>query len=36
LVDKDNIFIRKFPAEKAADFLSKIREVTGVLFDTKG
>jgi flagellar protein FlaG len=47
-VDKDNIFfvsihekgthrfIRRFPAEKAADFLPKMREVTGVLFDTKG
>ena len=47
-VDKDDIFfvsiheketnrfIRRFPAEKAEDFLSKMREVTGVLFDTKG
>jgi len=47
-VDKDEIFyvsviesetskmIRRFPAEKAADFLPKINEVTGMLFDTKG
>jgi flagellar protein FlaG len=47
-VDKDNVFyvsiheketdkfLRRFPAEKAEDFLSKMREVTGVLFDTVG
>ena len=47
-VDKDDIFyvsviesetskmIRRFPAEKAAEFLPKITEVAGMLFDTKG
>ncbi len=47
-VDNDDIFyvsviesetskmIRRFPAEKAADFLPKMQEVTGMLFDTKG
>ncbi|MDF1874576.1 flagellar protein FlaG [Sulfurimonas sp. SAG-AH-194-I05] len=47
-VDPDDIFyvsviesetskmIRRFPAEKAADFLPKMLEVTGILFDTKG
>ena len=47
-VDPDDIFyvsviesetskmIRRFPAEKAADFLPKMLEVTGMLFDTKG
>jgi flagellar protein FlaG len=47
-VDRDDIFfisvietqsnkmIRRFPAEKAADFLPKMKEVTGILFDTKG
>ncbi len=47
-VDNDDIFyvsviesetskmIRRFPAEKAADFLPKMLEVTGMLFDTKG
>ena len=47
-VDTDDIFyvsvvetetskmIRRFPAEKAADFLPKMLEVTGMLFDTKG
>lgn len=47
-VDRDDIFyvsviesetskmIRRFPAEKAADFLPKMQEVTGILFDTKG
>jgi len=47
-VDKDDIFyvaaidaktnkvIRRFPAEKARDFLPKMREVTGMLFDHKG
>ncbi len=28
--------IRRFPAEKAADFLPKMQEVTGILFDSKG
>ena len=28
--------IRRFPAEQAADFLPKMQEVTGMLFDTKG
>lgn len=47
-VDMDDIFyvsviesetskmIRRFPAEKAADFLPKMQEVTGMLFDSKG
>ena len=47
-VDSDDIFyvsviesetskmIRRFPAEQAADFLPKMQEVTGMLFDTKG
>jgi len=47
-VDSENIFfvsviesetsklIRRFPAEQAADFLPKMQEVTGMLFDTKG
>ena len=47
-VDKDNIFfvsvretesqrlIRRFPAEQATDFLPKMQEVTGMLFDIKG
>jgi len=47
-VDKDDIFfvavidtetnqmIRRFPAEKAVSFLSKMQEVTGILFDSKG
>lgn len=47
-VDNDDVFyvsviesetskmIRRFPAEKAADFLPKMLEVTGILFDTKG
>lgn len=28
--------LRRFPAEQAADFLPKMQEVTGMLFDTKG
>ncbi len=28
--------IRRFPAEEAADFLPKMQEVTGILFDTRG
>jgi len=47
-VDKDEIFyvsviesdtskmIRRFPAEKAQEFLPKINEVTGLLYDVKG
>jgi flagellar protein FlaG len=47
-VDRDDIFyvsvieeqshkmIRRFPAEKAAEFLPKMQEVTGILFDSKG
>jgi flagellar protein FlaG len=47
-VDKDDVFyvavsdvktdrlIRRFPAEQAQDFLPKMQEVTGMLFDTKG
>ncbi|NPA58912.1 MAG: flagellar protein FlaG [Epsilonproteobacteria bacterium] len=47
-VDLDDIFyvsvvesetskmIRRFPAEKAADFLPKMQELTGMLFDSKG
>ncbi|MDQ7045362.1 MAG: flagellar protein FlaG [Sulfurimonas sp.] len=28
--------LRRFPAEQAADFLPKMQEVTGILFDTHG
>jgi len=47
-VDKNDIFyvsvidqktdkmIRRWPAEKAMQFLPKMREVTGILFDSKG
>jgi flagellar protein FlaG len=47
-VDSQNVFyvsviesetdkiIRRFPAEKAAEFLPKMQEVTGILFDSKG
>jgi flagellar protein FlaG len=47
-VDQQNIFyvsviesetskmIRRFPVEQAADFLPKMEEVTGILFDSKG
>jgi flagellar protein FlaG len=47
-VDRDDIFyvsvieaetskmIRRFPAEQARDFLPKMQEVTGILFDSKG
>jgi len=28
--------IRRFPAEKAADFLPKMQEVSGMLFDSRG
>lgn len=33
---KSNEMIRRFPAEQAADFLPKMQEVTGILFDSKG
>ncbi|MEA2091533.1 MAG: flagellar protein FlaG [Campylobacterota bacterium] len=47
-VDRDDIFyvsvieaatsrmIRRFPAEQAMEFLPKMQEVTGILFDSKG
>jgi len=47
-VDKNDVFyvaaidtktdrvIRRFPAEQANDFLPKMQEVTGILFDSKG
>jgi flagellar protein FlaG len=47
-VDTDDIFyvsviesetskmIRRFPAEQAADFLPKMQEVSGMLFDSRG
>ena len=28
--------IRRFPAEQAMDFLPKMQEITGILFDSKG
>ena len=31
-----NKMIRRFPAEQAQDFLPKMQEVTGILFDHKG
>jgi len=31
-----NKILRRFPAEQAADFLPKMQEVTGILFDTRG
>jgi flagellar protein FlaG len=33
---KSNRIISRFPAEKAAEFLPKIQEVNGFLFDQKG
>ncbi len=33
---RSNRVISRFPAEKAADFLPKIQEVNGFLFDQKG
>ena len=33
---KTHKMIRRFPAEQAFDFLPKMQEVTGILFDTKG
>ena len=31
-----NQIISRFPAEQAANFLPKMKEVTGILFDSKG
>lgn len=31
-----NKMIRRWPAEKAMEFLPKMKEVTGILFDSKG
>jgi len=33
---KTNRMIRRFPAEQAQEFLPKMQEVTGILFDSKG
>ena len=33
---KTHKMIRRFPAEQAQDFLPKMQEVSGLLFDTKG
>jgi flagellar protein FlaG len=33
---KTSEMIRRYPAEQAVDFLPKMQEVTGILFDTKG
>ncbi len=33
---KTDKMIRRFPAEQAHDFLPKMQEVSGILFDTKG
>jgi flagellar protein FlaG len=33
---KTDKIIRRFPAEQAQDFLPKMQEVTGILFDSKG
>lgn len=33
---ESNKMIRRFPAEDAVDFLPKMQEVTGILFDSKG
>ncbi len=33
---KTNKMIRRFPAEKAQEFLPKMQEVSGILFDSKG
>jgi len=33
---QSNRLIRRFPAEQAQDFLPKMQEVTGILFDHKG
>ncbi len=34
--EQTNKMLRRFPAEKAAEFLPKMQEVTGILFDSKG
>ncbi len=34
--EQTNKMIRRFPAEQAQDFLLKMQEVTGILFDSKG
>lgn len=34
--EQTNKMIRRFPAEQASDFLPKMQEVTGILFDSKG
>ncbi|MDY0233389.1 MAG: flagellar protein FlaG [Sulfurimonas sp.] len=34
--EKTNKMIRRFPAEQAMDFLPKMQEVVGILFDSKG
>ena len=34
--EQTNKMIRRFPAEQAQDFLPKMQEVTGILFDSKG
>jgi flagellar protein FlaG len=34
--EQTNKMLRRFPAEQAADFLPKMQEVTGILFDSKG
>jgi flagellar protein FlaG len=33
---KTDKMIRRYPAEKAQDFLPKMQEVSGILFDSKG
>lgn len=33
---KTNKMLRRYPAEQAAEFLPKMQEVTGILFDSKG
>lgn len=34
--EKTNKMLRRFPAEQAMEFLPKMQEVTGILFDSKG
>jgi flagellar protein FlaG len=34
--EQTNKMIRRFPAEQAAEFLPKMQEVSGMLFDSKG
>ena len=33
---ESNEMIKRFPAERAAEFLPKMQEITGILFDSKG